>query len=70
MDPVTKLLLAIAILFFGSLFLVALVMKIGAFTRELDQINMEIGRTTGRERQYWKRERRRLWLSLLPFYRG
>ncbi len=37
------------------------------FSRELNYIEEEILRTTGEEREYWKKTRRRLWLSLLPF---
>lgn len=63
------LLAAIVAAFFGILLLFGLVMKISEFSKELNYINMEIGRTTGGEQKYWKREKRRLWLSLLPFYR-
>lgn len=68
-DPVIGILLVVVIAFFAILFLIALVMKINEFNHELDYINREIGRTTGREQRYWKQEKRRLWLSLLPFYR-
>lgn len=68
-DPVLNLLVTIIIIFFVVLFLVGLVIKINEFSHELDYINREIGRTTGGEQRYWKREKRRLWLSLLPFYR-
>ena len=37
------------------------------FSRALKYLNSEIGRTIGAERRYWIRERRRLWLSLIPF---
>ena len=63
------LLAAIVATFFGILLLFGLVMKISEFSQELNYINMEIGRTTGGEQKYWQREKRRLWLSLLPFYR-
>lgn len=69
-DLVIGVLLAVAIAFFAILFLVGLVMKLNDFTHELDYINREIGRTTGGEQRYWKQEKRRLWLSLLPFYRS
>lgn len=49
--------------------LVEAVMKYDRFCRELDYINMEIGRTIGAERQHWIKEKRRLWLSLIPFFR-
>ena len=68
-DPVINLLFAIIILFLAVLLLVGLVAKIFEFSKELDYINLEIRRTTGEAQQFWKWERRRLWLSLLPFYR-
>lgn len=37
------------------------------FSSELRYLNMEIKRTRGDERRYYKWQRRRLWLSLLPF---
>ena len=37
------------------------------FSQELKYLNNEIGRTTGAERRHWIRQRRRLWLSLIPF---
>ncbi len=42
-------------------------MFINDFSRELHMLNMEISRTSGEERRYWKRRRRRLWLSIIPF---
>lgn len=68
-DPIIGILFAIVILFFAVFLLVGLVMKINEFSHELEYINREIERTTGGEQRYWKREKRRLWLSLLPFYR-
>ncbi len=49
--------------------LVELCVFINNFSSELNYINCEIGRTTGAERDYWIRKRRRLWLSLIPFVR-
>ncbi len=40
---------------------------INDFSQELKYLNIEIGRTDGAERRYWLRQRRRLWLSLIPF---
>lgn len=37
------------------------------FFKELEYLNMEIKRTDGEERRYYLCQRRRLWLSLLPF---
>lgn len=69
LDAFTNVLLAIVIAFFAVLILVALTMKINEFSHELDYLNREIARTEGAEREHWKREKRRLWLSLLPFFR-
>lgn len=68
-DPVIGVLLVVVVAFFVIVFFIGLIMKINDFTNELNYINREIGRTTGGEQRYWKREKRRLWLSLLPFYR-
>ena len=69
LDTFTNVLLAIVIAFFAIVFLVGLTAKINDFRHELDYLNREIARTEGAEREYWKREKRRLWLSLLPFFR-
>ena len=50
----------------GSL-LVGLCVFLHDFSRELKYINSEIERTTGSEQRYWRRKRRRLWLSLFLF---
>ena len=59
----------IVIVFLGCMFLVRFVMWILTFQRELKLLRSEIGRTKGREQQYWIKKRRRLWFSLLPFVR-
>lgn len=69
LDAFTNVLLAIVIAFFAVLILVGLTMKINEFSHELDYLNREIARTEGAEREHWKREKQRLWLSLLPFFR-
>ena len=68
-DTIVIVLLAIMIAFFAMVLLVGLTAKINEFSHELDYLNREIARTKGAERQYWKHEKRRLWLSLLPFFR-
>ena len=69
LDAFTNVLLAIVIAFFAVLILVGLSIKINDFRHELHYLNCEIGRTEGAEREHWKCEKQRLWLSLLPFYR-
>lgn len=49
----------------GLLFAFASWLK--AFQKELRYINTEIGRTHGKERERWIRQKRRLFLSILPF---
>lgn len=45
----------------------ALILSLVDFFRELQYLNKEISCTSGAERRYWIQQRRRLWLSLLPF---
>ena len=68
-NPDTALywLIGIVAAFFLILLLFGLVNFINDFSQELRYLNNEIGRTTGAERRYWIRQRRRLWLSLIPF---
>lgn len=68
-DVFTNVLWAIVIAFFAIMLLVCTTIKINAFSRELDYLKREIARTEGEEREHWKREKRCLWLSLLPFFR-
>ena len=39
------------------------------FREELEDIKYEINTSKGKEREWWIRRRRRLWLSILPFVR-
>lgn len=39
------------------------------FCNELEDIKYEINTSKGKEREWWIRRRRRLWLSILPFVR-
>ena len=48
-------------------FLVFMALFLDDFSRELKYLNTEIRRTSGKERKYWKKRKRRLWWSLLPF---
>lgn len=67
-DPVICFLLVVVIVFLSVAFLAALAIKINSFSRKMTYINREISRTVGMEQRYWKREKRRLWLSLLLLY--
>lgn len=39
------------------------------FLPDLRYLNSEIRRTSGREKEHYIKKRRRLWLSLLPFFK-
>ncbi len=59
----------IVILFFLVLLFYGLVVFTNEFSMELKYLNGEIKRTRGEDRKHWQRQKRRLWLSLLPFFR-
>ena len=60
-------LVGIVAVIFLIVLLVGLAQFINDFSHELRCLNNEIMRTTGSERRYYIRQRRRLWLSLIPF---
>ena len=60
-------LVGIVAVFFLILLLFGLVSFINDFSTELRYLNNEIRRTDGAERRHYIRQRRRLWLSLIPF---
>ena len=60
-------LVGIVAVFFLILLLFGLVSFINDFSSELRYLNNEIRRTDGAERRHYIRQRRRLWLSLIPF---
>lgn len=60
-------LVGIVAVFFLILLLFGLVSFINDFSQELRYLNNEIRRTDGAERRHYIRQRRRLWLSLIPF---
>ena len=49
--------------------LIFFVQWIISFRTEYRYVKNEINRTYGREKQYWKRQKRRLLLSIIPFVR-
>ena len=61
------LLIGVVGVFFLFLLLFGLAQFINGFSRELRYLNREIERTTGAEQRHYIRQRRRLWLSLIPF---
>lgn len=51
------------------LLMVGLALRLEEFKRDLKYVKTEIKRTRGSERRAWQKEKRRLWLSLIPFYK-
>ena len=49
------------------LLLIKLINYLNDFAKELKYLNCEIGRTTGDRRLHFIHQKRRLWLSLIPF---
>ena len=66
---IEDLLIAVFLLILIALISVRLIVQIASFKYELRYLNMEIGRTSGAERKHWQKEKRRLWLSFIPFYK-
>lgn len=62
-----NLLIGIAAVCVAVFVLIGGVLVFNDFSRELNNLNNEIKRTQGTEREYWIRRKRKLWLSLLPF---
>lgn len=62
-----KILVAVAIILL-LLFIYRTVAEIRNFKHTLQYIKTEIGRTAGKEREYWQKKKKKLWLSLFfPF---
>lgn len=58
----------VAIILVGIVVTALVIPIVQAFKSDLKYIEMEIHRTDGREQAHWKRRKRELWLSLIPFY--
>lgn len=68
-NPDNTLLTAVIIIGAIVLFftIVAAVMVLQRFSRDLTRLNREIHRSSDDDKCYWLKKRRRLWLSLIPF---
>ncbi len=67
LDTGNYIIIALVVLIALALIVVGSVLFYNDFSRELQHLNTEIRRTEGEELDYWKKRRRRLWLSILPF---
>ena len=66
-NPIVIFAIAAVVLLILFVILIGLIQFYNEFITELQYLNSEIERTDGEERVYWISQRRRLWLSLLPF---
>ena len=66
-NPIVIFVIAAVVLLLLFVILIGLIQFYNEFITELQYLNSEIERTDGEERAYWISQRRRLWLSLLPF---
>lgn len=69
-ETIYDLLIAVSVVVMAVLLILRLALSLEKLIRELKYVNLEIKRTRGSERDYWKKKKRRLWLSLIPFYKG
>ena len=70
MDNLTIILLLVVFGFVLIILLFKFVEFLTAFLWDIKYINSEIARCTGSEKNYWRIEKKKLFLSLLPFYKN
>lgn len=68
-DPDFGLIIGLIAVIVLLVLLVSLARLVTDFSAELRLLNIEINRSEGTEREHYLRQRRRLWLSLIPFVR-
>ena len=68
-ELIYNLLITVSAVLIAVLLICRLVLRLAEFKRELKYLNTEIRRTRGSERDYWQKRKRRLWLSVVPFFR-
>jgi len=61
--------IVIALVFILCGIVLSLAISYLRISHEIKLINIEIKRTHGRERKHWKRRKRKLLLSVLPFFK-
>ena len=69
-ETVYYFLIIVFVVLMLALLICRIVIRFERLKRKLKYINIEISRTRGSERKYWKKKKRRLWLSLIPFYKA
>ena len=65
-DPVSLITIGVIVLI--VILLVWIIVRINKVQQQMIYVNSEIERTTGREHRYWLRVKKRLYLSIIPFF--
>ena len=68
-ETIYDLLIAVSAVVMAVLLIFRLALSLAKLISELKYVNSEIRRTRGSERKAWQKKKRRLWLSLIPFYK-
>ncbi|MBR7112874.1 MAG: hypothetical protein IKC75_08185 [Clostridia bacterium] len=63
------MIIAIIVMLIAMLLTAWAILGLDKFRWELRRLNMEIKRSSGEEQKQWRALRRKLWLSLLPFFK-
>ena len=67
LNPLLYILIALLVLTLLVAAIVKIVFAVKNIKATLSYLNIEIGRTEGEEKEYWKKRKRQLLLSLIPF---
>lgn len=67
LNPLLYILIALLVLTLLVSAIVKIVFVVKNIKATLAYLNIEIGRTEGEEKEYWKKRKRQLLLSLIPF---
>lgn len=69
-EIIYKFLIAVSVVVMVALLILLIVriaLRLDTLRRDMKYLNMEIRRTKGAEQKYWKKQKHRLWLSVIPF---
>jgi len=64
---IVYIIIGLTVIFILFIALIAFAKFLNGFFIKTKYINNEIKRSTGIEKSYWIRQKRRIWLSLIPF---
>ena len=61
-------LIAIGVCVIVAIILIWVIVRVNKVQQQMIYINSEIERTSGREQRYWRKVKKRMYLSIIPFY--